>query len=213
MSPQSSARPPQDVLDRLFRAHTETICRYVDLLTNEGIDRGLLGPREADRVWDRHILNCAVIAPVFGQDRSVCDLGSGAGLPGIVLAVARPDLRLTLLEPLLRRASFLAEVVAELALLNVEVVRARAEDAAQTIRVDVVTARAVAPLERLARWALPLLVPGGELVALKGRGAADEIAEAGPGLTRLGATRVRLESYGAGLVDPETQVVRIESRR
>ena len=182
-------------------------------MTTTGIERGLLGPREAARVWERHILNCAVIAPVFGPDVTVCDLGSGAGLPGIVLAVARPDLRLTLLEPLLRRATFLEEVVDELALANVQVLRARAEDAAGAVQVDVVTARAVAPLAKLAGWALPLLVPGGELAAIKGSAAAEEIAESRAELSRLGAGRVRLESYGAGVVDPETQLVRIESRR
>jgi 16S rRNA (guanine527-N7)-methyltransferase len=153
-----------------------------------------------------------VIAPAFDHDLAVCDLGSGAGLPGIVLAVTRPDLRLTLLEPLLRRTIFLEEVVDALALTNVEVVRARAEDAAGTVRVDVVTARAVAPLAKLARWAFPLLAAGGELVAIKGRGAADEIAGARAELDRLGAGRIRLESYGEGVVDPETQLVRIESR-
>lgn len=173
----------------------------------------MLGPREADRVWERHILNCAVIAPVFGPGQTVCDLGSGAGLPGVVLAVARPDLRMTLLEPLLRRATFLQEVVGELQLDNVVVLRARAEEAVGRVRVDVVTARAVAPLEKLARWALPLLRPGGELVAIKGQAAAQEITAAGRGLTKLGVAGIRLESHGAGVVDPETQVVRIESRR
>jgi 16S rRNA (guanine527-N7)-methyltransferase len=205
--------PAPAVVERLFGANTAAIYRYVDLLTSAGIERGLLGPREAARVWERHILNCAVIAPAFGDARTVCDLGSGAGLPGIVLAVARPDLRLTLLEPLLRRATFLEEVVMDLALANVDVVRARAEDAGGRVRVDVVTARAVAPLERLARWALPLLLPGGELVAIKGRGAAEEIADAGPALTTLGVRHVRLESYGKGIVNPQTQVVRLESRR
>jgi 16S rRNA (guanine527-N7)-methyltransferase len=213
MSTEPPVRPPQDLLERLFPGRVADICLYVDLLINAGIDRGLLGPREAARVWERHIFNCAVIAPIFGRGQAVCDLGSGAGLPGIVLALARPDLRLTLLEPLLRRATFLDEVVEQLVLGNVEVVRARAEDAVGTVRVDVVTARAVAPVEKLARWALPLLVPGGELVAIKGRGAADEIAGSRAGLTKLGVGRVRLESYGEGVVDPETHVVRIESRR
>lgn len=143
----------------------------------------------------------------------MCDLGSGAGLPGIVLAIARPDLRMTLLEPLLRRATFLEEAVSELALGNAVVVRARAEDVASTVQVDVVTARAVASLERLARWAGPLLRPGGELVAIKGDTAAEEVAAAGATLIKMGADRVRLESFGRGVVDPETRVVRIEFPR
>jgi 16S rRNA (guanine527-N7)-methyltransferase len=212
-SPAPPAPPPKVLLETLFPGEVSALYRYVDLLIDVGIERGLLGPREAVRVWERHILNCAVIEPVFAPGTSVCDLGSGAGLPGIVLALARPDLRLTLLEPLLRRATFLEEVVAELELTQVTVMRARAEDAAKSMRVDVVTARAVAPLDRLARWAMPLLAPGGELVAIKGSGAAEDLAAAGPALARLGLRRSRLESYGAGIVDPLTQVVRIESRR
>ncbi len=163
-------------------------------------------------MWDRHILNCAVIAPAFPPTRSVCDLGSGAGLPGVVLALARPDLQVMLLEPLLRRAAFLAEVVGELDLQNAVVLRARAEDAAATVEVDLVTARAVAPLERLARWARPLLRPGGALVAIKGESAAKEVAAAGPGLAKLGACRLQLQAYGSGVVTPETRVVRLEFR-
>jgi 16S rRNA (guanine527-N7)-methyltransferase len=172
-----------------------------------------MGPREAPRVWQRHILNCAVISPAFAASQTVCDLGSGAGLPGIVLAVARPDLHLTLLEPLLRRATFLDEVVSSLALDNVVVRRGRAEELTRTDVFDVVTARAVAPLEKLARWALPLLGAGGELIAIKGRAATDEIAAARLGLAALGAGRVQVETYGRGIVDPETTVVRIESGR
>jgi 16S rRNA (guanine527-N7)-methyltransferase len=213
MTLESARVPDAGVLEELFPYGAEAICRYVDLLTSTGIERGLLGPREAARMWPRHILNCAVVAPAFRPDQTVCDLGSGAGLPGIVLALARPDLQLTLLEPLLRRSRFLEEVVEDLGLPNAVVLRARAEDVAGTVKVDAVTARAVAPLERLAAWALPLLVAGGELVAIKGAGADEEIAKVRPALTKLGVTHVRLEAYGHKLVDPPTQVVRLESRR
>ncbi len=162
-------------------------------------------------MWQRHILNCAVIAPVFGPAATVCDLGSGAGLPGIVLALARPDLRITLLEPLLRRATFLTEVVDALGLAGVEVRRARAEALAGRFRFDAVTARAVAPLEALASWALPLVRAGGELVALKGERADVELTQARQALDRLGMVRAEIESYGAGFVAPLTTVVRIES--
>ena len=183
--------------------------RYADLLAGPGVVRGLIGPREVPRLWPRHLLNCAALAPVIdqvvGDARSaaqggasgldspvtVIDLGSGAGLPGVVLAVLRPTWRVVLLEPLARRTAFLLEVVEGLGLTQVQVLRGRAEDreviqqAHALGRVDVVTARAVAPLERLAGWALPLLTPGGSLLALKGETARDELAEASPTLQRM----------------------------
>ncbi|HWM00570.1 MAG TPA: 16S rRNA (guanine(527)-N(7))-methyltransferase RsmG [Nocardioidaceae bacterium] len=166
--------------------------RYADLLADAGVVRGLIGPREVPRLWERHLLNCAQIAPAFDRDARVCDLGSGAGLPGVVLALARPDLDLTLLEPLLRRTTFLAEVVEELALPNVRVVRGRAEGHVGA-GFDAVTARAVAPLDRLARWALPMCRPGGILLAMKGASAAAEVEASGAALAKAGArsTRVR----------------------
>jgi 16S rRNA (guanine527-N7)-methyltransferase len=205
-------RPSAAILEQLFAGRTATINRYVDLLTSRGIERGLLGPREAPLIWTRHILNCAVVAPALAPGVSVCDVGSGAGLPGLVLALARPDISVTLLEPLLRRSTFLGEVVDDLELENVVVVRARAEDASGVVRVHTVTARAVAPLDRLAAWAWPLLDRGGEVLAIKGARASEEVATARPRLARLGAVRIGVESYGAGIVDPPTTVVRIESR-
>jgi 16S rRNA (guanine527-N7)-methyltransferase len=204
--------PPADVLARLF-PDDKAIHRYVDLLTSAGVDRGLLGPREVSRVWARHILNCAVIESMLPRRASVVDIGSGAGLPGLVLALARPDLSVTLLEPLLRRATFLTEVVQELRLERVDVVRARAEELARTRggTFDVVTARAVAPLTRLVPWAMPLCRPGGELIAMKGSSAAAEVAEAEPVIARSGGRDVRIEVLGVGLVEPPTTVVRIQS--
>jgi 16S rRNA (guanine527-N7)-methyltransferase len=176
--------------------------RYAALLAGPGIERGLLGPREVSRLWDRHLLNCAVIQDAMPHGAAVVDVGSGAGLPGVVLAVVRPDLAVTLVEPLLRRSVFLSEVVAELKLPNVEVVRSRAEELRGTVIADVVTARAVAPLDRLARWTLPLLRPGGLLVALKGSSVRDELADAADSLKALGASSWGVTEYGAGVVDP-----------
>lgn len=189
----------------------EGISRYVDILTDRGISWGLIGPREADRIWDRHILNSVAMADLIGEGATVIDVGSGAGLPGIPLALLRPDLQVTLLEPLLRRSNFLIQAVEELGLGDrVTVIRARAED--HEGRYDAVTARAVAPLPRLLDWCLPLIAPGGALLALKGNSAAGEIDQARPILTkrRLEADIVSVRAHPTA--EP-TQVVRIRSAR
>jgi 16S rRNA (guanine527-N7)-methyltransferase len=184
--------------------------RYADLLATEGVLRGLIGPREVARLWDRHLLNCAVLEEVVPRAATVADVGSGAGLPGLVLAIARPDLVVTLIEPLLRRTRFLQEAVAELGLeAQVEVLRGRAEELGGDRTFAVVTARAVAPLERLARWCLPLVAPGGELVAMKGRSASAEVESAGPGLRMLGCEQPILVELGAGLLTEPTWAVRV----
>jgi 16S rRNA (guanine527-N7)-methyltransferase len=187
--------------------------RYADLLATTGVERGLIGPREVPRLWSRHLLNCAVVAELIPSGAAVDDIGSGAGLPGIVLALIRPDLEVTLVEPLLRRATFLGEAVAELGLSHVTVVRSRAEEraaAADVPRADVVTARAVAPLDRLSGWCLPLLRRGGTLLALKGATATDELAAAADAIRRNGGSAGRVVTVGAGLVDPPTTVVVVE---
>jgi 16S rRNA (guanine527-N7)-methyltransferase len=184
---------------------------YAALLADDGVVRGLIGPREAPRLWERHLVNCALLGEAVPPGADVCDIGSGAGLPGLVLAIARPDLRLTLVEPLLRRTTFLAEVVERLGLTNVEVVRARAEELHGTREFTVVTSRAVAPLGRLLDWSMPLVRQGGTLVAMKGASAADEITEATAGLRRHGAGRVEVLTLGADLIDPPTTVVRVEA--
>ena len=192
----------------VFGESTSDAERFAGWLAGPGVERGLLGPREVDRIWSRHVLNCAVLEPFLPRGASVCDLGSGAGLPGIVLALLRPDVRMTLLEPLLRRATFLEEVVADLGLAEVSVVRARAEDyRRRRPDHDVVVARAVAPIDRLAGWAMPLLRPGGVLLALKGSTAEDELAAAGPALDKVGA--VDREVVTVGEEADVTQVVRI----
>lgn len=208
---RETAAPPAELLVKLFGPRASLACRYAELLGTIGVERGLLGHRETPRIWNRHLLNCAVIAPLFTEGATVCDLGSGAGLPGIVLALARPDLRVTLLDPLLRRTTFLAEVVAELA-LPVDVVRARAEQMHGSLAVNYVTARAVAPLDRLATLALPLCTPGGEVIALKGSTARTELAQAAATLRKLGAMPATVQTFGQGVVDPLTTVVRLQSR-
>lgn len=186
---------------------------YAALLADDGVVRGLIGPREAPRLWERHLVNCALLGEVIPEDADVCDIGSGAGLPGLVLAIARPDLRLTLVEPLLRRTTFLDEVVDRLALSNVEVVRARAEELHGSREFSVVTSRAVAPLGRLLDWSMPLVRQHGALVAMKGSSAADEVATAAADLRRHGAGRVAVLTCGEGVIDPPTTVVRVEATR
>ncbi len=168
--------------------------RFVDLLASAGVERGLIGPREVPRLWERHVLNCAVVVQRVPMGASVADVGSGAGLPGLVWAIARPDLTVTLIEPLLRRTVFLEEALEALGLDRVRVLRARAEDVDE--RFDVVTARAVAPLERLAGWCLPLVRPGGVLLALKGRTAEEEVASSRVALHKMGATDIVVSSHG-----------------
>jgi 16S rRNA (guanine527-N7)-methyltransferase len=157
---------------------------YAELLATDGVTRGLIGPREAPRIWERHLFNCAAPAVLVDQGLDVCDIGSGAGLPGLVFAIRRPDLRLTLVEPLLRRTRFLTEAVERLDLDNVTVVRERAEDLRETTGFDVVTSRAVAPLPRLLAWSLPLARPGGSMLAMKGASAEEELASAQADLGR-----------------------------
>jgi 16S rRNA (guanine527-N7)-methyltransferase len=175
--PSSATAPPPAALAR-FGDRLDLACRYADLLCTTGVVRGLIGPREPERIWDRHLLNSAALADLVPAHAEVVDLGSGAGLPGVPLVIARPDLRIRLVEPMQRRTEFLHEVVATLG-LRAEVVRARAEDL-DAASADVVVARAVAPLKRLLPLAMPLLRPHGVLLALKGQGAYDEIARAEP---------------------------------
>lgn len=204
------APPPEAVA--VFGPSLPTAERYAGWLAEAGVVRGLIGPREVERLWPRHLLNCAALQEPLdaavppGTGGTVCDLGSGAGLPGIVLALLRPDLDVVLLEPLQRRADFLTDVVADLALPRTRVLRGRAEDVTGQLEVEVVVARAVAPLDRLAGWAVPLLEPGGQLLALKGARAQAELAAAAE-LDRLGVgARDILEVTGGG---HSTRVVRL----
>ncbi|MFY1688925.1 16S rRNA (guanine(527)-N(7))-methyltransferase RsmG [Plantactinospora sp. WMMB782] len=228
----------------LFADRLPLAAAYAELLAGPGVLRGLIGPRETPRIWDRHLLNCAAVVELLPPGVSIVDVGSGAGLPGIVLAIARPDLTVTLVEPLARRAVFLAEAVSTLDLTDrVTVVRARAEELAARRReggrrrsgrsaepvaaspgepveladlpaglpvpADVVTARAVAPLDRLARWCLPLVLPGGRMLALKGASAAEEVAEHASAVRRSGGSAPVVRQAGVGVVDPPTTVVEV----
>jgi 16S rRNA (guanine527-N7)-methyltransferase len=194
--------------------------RYVEMLATDGVVRGLIGPRETPRIWDRHILNCAALAPLLSPNDAVIDVGSGAGLPGIVIAIARPDVAVTLLEPLSRRTVFLDQAVLDLGLSGqITVVRARAEEVAvrpsmfHVKPADVVTARAVAPLDRLAGWCLPLCAIGGRLLALKGMTAADEIVAHAAAITRMGGSVPVLHESVLDGLDPAIVVEVIRERR
>jgi 16S rRNA (guanine527-N7)-methyltransferase len=187
--------------------------RYAQLLAGVGVERGIIGPNEVPRIWERHLLNSAVVAELVPRGSSLVDLGSGAGLPGVVLALVLPDCEVVLLEPMLRRATFLEECVAELGLGNARVVRARAEQMAGELAVDVVTARAVAPLDRLAAMAVGLLKPGGILLAVKGAKASAEIRDAKAALDRLGLRDPEVLVVGSGKVDPAATVVRLTARQ
>ncbi len=193
----------------------EGLIRYVEILAGPGVERGLMGPREVPKLWDRHILNCAVVAEpaldLIPLNSLVADVGSGAGLPGLVWALVRPDLTMVLVEPLLRRATFLTEAVVALELTDrVTVVRGRAEKVMTSPEwsgVDIVTARAVAPLDRLLGWTIPLLKPDGQLVALKGSSAPTELDSAQAVVKEFNLRSIEVLTCGAGVVEPETTVV------
>ncbi|WP_432049645.1 16S rRNA (guanine(527)-N(7))-methyltransferase RsmG [Verrucosispora sp. NA02020] len=217
--PTTAVLPPDlaEAARRLFGDRLDLAAAYAELLATDGVVRGLIGPRETPRLWDRHLLNCAVVGELIPQGATVVDVGSGAGLPGLVLAIARPDLTVTLVEPLARRVVFLDEAVESLGLTtSVRVFLGRAEEAVAEPELppsDVVTARAVAPLDRLAGWCLPLAAPGGRLIALKGASAADEIAEHAEVVHRLGGGEPVLRRCGEGVITPPTTVVDIVRER
>jgi 16S rRNA (guanine527-N7)-methyltransferase len=197
------------VAETLFGSRLDHAQRYAEILAGAGVKRGLLGPREVDRLWDRHILNSAAIAELLGAGERIADIGSGAGLPGIPLALARPDLRVTLIEPLLRRSEFLREVVDELG-LEVTIIRGRAEDRSvrqQAGEMDAIVSRAVASLDKLTKWSMPLLRLGGRMVAIKGEQAEEEIREHRRVMASLGAVDVRVMRCGAEYLDPSATAV------
>jgi 16S rRNA (guanine527-N7)-methyltransferase len=205
--------PPPDEAVTVFGAMLPAAERYAQLLAGAGVTRGLLGPREVPRLWTRHLLNSAAIADLVPRPATLIDLGSGAGLPGIVLALLLPDVTVTLLERMQRRSIFLTECVEELGLSNARVCQATAEELAGKIAVDVVTARAVAPLDRLAGLAAGLVRPGGLILAIKGATAGEEVARARPVLRRLGMRDVAVVHAGEGKVDRAATVVRLVAGR
>jgi 16S rRNA (guanine527-N7)-methyltransferase len=195
--------------EALFGSALDRAERYAQILAGAGVERGLLGPREIDRLWDRHILNSVAIAELLDAGEQIADIGSGAGLPGIPLALARPDLRLTLIEPLLRRSEFLREVVEDLG-IEITIVRGRAEDRSvrkQVGEMDAVVSRAVATLDKLTKWSVPLLRPDGRMVAIKGERADEEIREHRRVMASLGAVDVRVMRCGADYLDPPATAV------
>ncbi|EHB55090.1 Ribosomal RNA small subunit methyltransferase G [Mycolicibacterium rhodesiae JS60] len=203
------APPPPTAAEVVFGDRVSLAQRYADLLAGPGVERGLIGPREVDRLWERHILNSAAVAELIHPDERVLDIGSGAGLPGLPIAIARPDVHVALIEPMLRRTEFLEETVTALG-LPVEIVRGRAEEPDVRSRVggaDVVVSRAVASLDKLTRWSLPLLRPGGRMLAMKGGRAEEEVVEGRRGMTSLGATDVRVMRCGESYSDPPVTVV------
>ncbi|WP_344686356.1 16S rRNA (guanine(527)-N(7))-methyltransferase RsmG [Saccharopolyspora taberi] len=201
-----------DVARTVFGDRLAAAERFAEMLREHGVQRGLIGPREVDRIWERHLLNSAVLAELLPPNCRVVDVGSGAGLPGIPIAIARPDLELTLLEPMARRVAWLQEVSTEIG-LDIEVVRGRAEEGPVRERLsgqDVVTARAVAPMARLAKWCLPLLRPDGKLLALKGSTAAEELERDAAAIQAAGGGRAEVVSCGDGVLEVPTTVVVVE---
>jgi 16S rRNA (guanine527-N7)-methyltransferase len=195
--------------EKIFGDRLDLARRYVEHLETSGIERGLIGPREIPRLWGRHVLNCAVIESEIAHGSHVADVGSGAGLPGLCLAIARPDLELTLIEPLERRVIWLQEVVDDLGLDNVRVMRTRAELAVGLVNADVVTARAVSALSKLAGLTIPLLEGKGELVAIKGRSAAEEIEQAAKVIRKLGGVETKVVVCGGEVLEEPTTVVKV----
>ena len=207
-SPPETPSAP-DVARRVFSETLPIAEAYAARLAVDGTERGLIGPREVPRLWERHLVNCALVTDLVDPSTSVCDVGSGAGLPGIVMAIRRPDLAVTLVEPLLRRTTFLEEVVADLGLENVEVVRGRADALHGRRTFDVVTSRAVAPMDRLSRWSLPLVRSGGAFLAMKGSSVRAELDSAATIISAGGGVVDGIIELGADVLDPPVRVVRV----
>lgn len=202
--------PAPDAAVRIFADQLPVAVRYAELLAGSGVVRGLLGPREAPRIWERHVLNCAVITELIDTDSSVIDVGSGAGLPGLVIAIRRPDVAVTLVEPLLRRVRWLTEVTEALNLENVTVIRGRAEAVWDEVpAADVVTSRAVSALEKLAVWSVPLVRPGGWWLPMKGSSVGEEIDQSRGLLAEVGITSIEVVECGVEVLADPTTVARL----
>jgi len=205
--PETPPAPPS--AQGVFAHQLPVAEQYADLLAREATVRGLIGPREVPRLWERHLLNCAVITDLMPHGGTVCDIGSGAGLPGLTLAIRRPDLRVTLVEPLLRRTTFLDLATSTMGLTNVTVHRGRAEELHGEAVFDVVTSRAVAPMDRLTRWSMPLVAGGGLLLAMKGASAEQELESAAGSIRRLGGLDPAVVAVGEEWLSPPVTVVRV----
>ena len=194
LQPESVSR--ETSIQKYFPGQEDAIRGYAELLTTAGIERGLIGPREGERIWERHIFNCLPVTQLLPQGASLFDIGSGAGLPGIVIALARPDLKVTLIEPLERRVEFLNEAVAAIAAggVEIEVIRGRAQDVKKSA--EFVTARAVAPMEKLKKMCWHMVKTGGSLLAMKGESAANEMV----GVKGAELHEIKLEGIELGRV-------------
>ena len=194
LQPESVSR--ETLINKYFPGQEGAIRAYAEFLTTAGIERGLIGPREGERIWERHIFNCLPVTQLLPQGASLFDIGSGAGLPGIVIALARPDLKVTLIEPLERRVEFLNEAVAAIAAggVEIEVIRGRAQDVKKSA--DFVTARAVAPMEKLKKMSWHMVKTGGSLLAMKGESAATEMV----GIKGAELHEIKLEGIELGRV-------------
>lgn len=201
-----------ELITRVFGERTPLAEAYHHSLATTAAERGFIGPKEVDRLWERHILNCAVIEEAFAEDLKVADIGSGAGLPGIPLAIARPDLKITLIEPLLKRSTYLKEITGELGLDNVTVVRGRAEEQPKA-QFDAVTSRAVAPLGKLAGWSLPLLQGGGMMIAMKGESVREELERDADEIARAGGADAEILTVGEYLEQPTTLIKIVRKKK
>ena len=198
------------VAAEIFGDRLDLAQRYHDSLATTAAERGFIGPKEVSRLWSRHILNCAVVADAFGPDHKIADIGSGAGLPGIALAITRPDLQITLIEPLLKRSTYLGEISDELNLGNVTVIRGRAEEqGALTGTFDAVTSRAVAPLGKLAGWSLPLVRPGGSMIAMKGASVGEELERDAKLIAKAEGVDAEIFTAGDGVLEQPTTLIRV----
>lgn len=202
--------PPPPIAETVFGDRLPIARLYADQLATTGVEHGLIGPREVPILWERHLLNCAVVTELIPTAVHVADVGSGAGLPGLVLAVLRPDLRVTLIEPLQRRVTWLQNTIHQLQLANVEIIRARAQQVNE-LDADIVCSRAVARLDRLLGWSLPLVRPGGYVLALKGASAQDELDEVSAHLRRARVVSSEVLRCGIGVVDPPATAIRIQT--
>ncbi|WP_168582843.1 16S rRNA (guanine(527)-N(7))-methyltransferase RsmG [Gephyromycinifex aptenodytis] len=205
--------PPPAVAERIYGSALPMAQSYAAHLADTGVTHGLIGPREVERLWERHILNCAVVSELIPQSAHLVDVGSGAGLPGLAVAIARPDLQIDLVEPMARRVAWLEEVITDLGLSHVQVHRGRAEEVA--VVGDVVTARAVSRLATLSGWMAPLVRPGGLMLALKGASAQEELERDRGAAGRVGWAELTVLQVGTDLLEQPTTVirgVRVETR-
>ena len=209
-TPATLPEPPA-VAAEIFGDRLDKAIAYHRSLATTGSERGFIGPREVPRLWERHVLNCAVIGEAFEEGATIADIGSGAGLPGIPLAIARPDLQITLIEPLLKRSTYLGEIVEELGLDNVAVIRGRAEEphVRKLGKVDVVTSRAVAPLGKLAGWSLPLAKQGGSMIAMKGSSVGEELERDAAQIRNAGGGEAEIFTVGGSVLEEPTTLIRI----